>query len=77
MATQAPRRLVDLGRLAVLATIILLIADAHEEFVAQQAAQRQPLTLEQAIAFFPSAHSLQVEDGTLQIFDEEETLLGR
>ena len=77
MATQAPRRLVDLGRLAVLATIILLIADAHEEFVAQQAAQRQSLTLEQAIAFFPSAHSLQVEDGTLQIFDEEETLLGR
>ena len=77
MATQAPRRLVDLGRLAILAAIVVLIGDAHEEFLAQQAAQRQPLTLEQAKPFFQKAHGLKVEDGSLQIFDAEETLLGR
>ena len=77
MATQAPRRLVDLGRLAVLTAIVVLIGDAHEEFLAQQAAQRQPLTLEQAKPFFPKAHGLKVEDGSLQIFDAEEALLGR
>ena len=77
MAKQAPRRLVDLGRLALLAAIVFLIRDAHEEFLAKQAAQRQPLTLEQAKGFFPTAHSFIVEDGILQVFDAEKNILGR
>jgi len=77
MATQAPRRLVDLGRLAVLAAIVFLIGDAHEEFLSKQAAQRQPLTIEQAKRFFPTAHSFVVEDGILQVFDAEKNILGR
>ena len=77
MATQAPRRLIVLGRLAVLVAIVFLVRDAHDEFLSQQAAQRQPLTLEQAKPFFPKAHSLKVENGALEIFDEEETFLGR
>ena len=77
MAKQAPRRLVDLGRLAILAAIVFLIRDAHEEFLAKQAAQRQPLTIEQAKRFFPTAHSFVVEDGILQVFDAEKNILGR
>ena len=77
MATQAPRRLVDLGRLAVLATIVFLIRDAHDEFLSQQANQRQPLTIEQAKSFFPTAHHFVVEDGILQVFDAEKNILGR
>ena len=76
MANQAPRRLVDLGRLAVLAVIVFLIRDAHEEFLAKQAAQRQPLTIEQAKRFFPTAHNFVLEDGIFQIFDAQKKPLG-
>ena len=76
MAKQAPRRLVDLGRLAVLVAIVFLIRDAHEAFLSQQAAQRQPLTLEQAKRYFPTAHELKVREGALQVFDAEGTPIG-
>ena len=79
MAKQAPRRLVDLGRLAVLAAIVFLIRDAHEEFLAKQAAQRQPLIIEQAKGFFPAAHSLTTEDSehrVIIVLDAERKPLG-
>ena len=80
MAKQAPRRLVDLGRLAVLVAIVFLISDAHEEFISQQAAQRQPLTIEQAKGFFPAAHSLTTEDSehrAIIVLDADQKPLGR
>ena len=76
----APRRLIDLGRLAVLAVIVFLIHDTHEKYLAKQAAQRQPLTLEQAKSFFPTAHSLSLEalgGRALIILDADENPLGR
>ncbi|MFP6901380.1 MAG: FMN-binding protein, partial [Opitutales bacterium] len=78
--SRVPRRLVDLGRLAVLAVIVFIIRDAHEEYLSQQAAQRQPLTLDQAKSFFPKAHSLSAEDSerrALIVLDAEENPLGR
>ena len=78
MANQSgSRRWVDLGRLAVFVAIVFLIGDAHKEFVAQQAAQRQPLTIEQAKRFFPTVDSFLAKEGTLQVFDAGNTPLGR
>jgi len=77
MAKQAPRRLVDLGRLAVLVAIVFLIRDAHEEFLTKQPTQLQSLGLDQAKPFFEEARFTKgLENGVLKIFDADEKLLG-
>jgi len=80
MAAKSSRRLHDLLRLAAFAAIIFLIRDGHMRFVASQAANREPLTLEQAREFFPVAQEFvpgESGPGVQAVRDAEGRNLGR